>query len=245
MQQLGGGGGGIGEAMAIGLRGSGGKRGGSGELIRSLLDEVRPGDLITSDFMRRLLQGLAGLEDVLGQLDDSVGIGKVPDVVFLQLPRALTMLRANEPSLDIEGVYDTFGNRVAIGEANLKAETRGERIVLAQFPVPGAKITGDKSVKLLVSTETNKWLGALDVLMDKGPELWDFVQTRRRPVNPNERMGGASSPNVGGAGPAAEPATAASSQTTTAPADAVAAKTATKAATKSRARRKPATPADG
>ncbi len=241
MQQLGGGGGRIGEAVTVGPRESGGKRGGSGALIRSLLDEVRPGDLITSDFMRRLLQGLAGLEDVLGQLDDPVGIGKVPDVVFLQLPRALTMLRANEPSLSIEGVYDTFGNKVATGDKN---ESRGERIVLAQFPVPGAKITGDKSVKLLVSTETNKWLGALEVLMDKGPDLWEFVQTRRRPVNTNEKTGGTDSPNAAGAVPAAEPA-AAASQSTTAPTDAAALKPATKAATKSRARRQPTKPADG
>lgn len=254
MQQPNGGGGG--GAMAPGGQLNGGFGGGSGELIRSLLNEVRPGDLITSDFMRRLLQALAGLQDILGQLDDSVGIGKVPDVIFLQLPQALSILRGNDPPLKIEGVYDTFGNRVAVGDADMKAGSRGERIVLAQFPVPNAKITGDKSVKLLVSTEANRWLGMLDVLMDKGPDLWEYFQTRNRGKhNSTETPGGTHSPDMKQTEPAAAastpaPATAATAPATSSaagapPADDTAALKPTKTAAKARARSKPAKPVGG
>ncbi|MCA1612875.1 MAG: hypothetical protein LC800_01730 [Acidobacteria bacterium] len=209
-----------------------GRPGGGGSLIRELLDEVRPGDLITSDFMRRLLAGLAGLEDYLGQLDDSAGIGAVPDVIFLQLPKALAMLRANEPTLKIEGAYDPFGNKI-----KLDGETaRGERIVLAQFPVPGAKVTGDRMVKLLVSTEMSKWMQALEMLVDRGPDLISAWQ-RRSDSGEKTQTIDTTGPNAqkSEAAPAAEPAPGTASAST----NDAATKTATKKTTKSRPRSKP------
>lgn len=203
--------------------------GGGGSLIRELLDEVRPGDLITSDFMRRLLAGLAGLEEYLGQLDGSPGIGTVPDVIFLQLPKALAMLRANEPELKIEGAFDPFGNKVRLeGETN-----RGERIVLAQFPVPGAKITGDRMVKLLVSTETSKWMQVLEMVVDKGPDLVSAVQRWRDSGEKNQTVDTTDlNAQKSEAAPAAQPAPG------TAPTGGADTKTPPKATTKSRTRSK-------
>ena len=223
MQQTGGGGGGGATGM-IRWKGTGG----SGELIRSLLEDVRPGDLITSEFMRKLLRGLADLEDYLGQLDDSVGIGRAPDVVFLQLPRAVSALRANDPALTIEGIYDTFGNKINPADDKM----RGERIVLAQFPVPGAKITGDRSVKLVVSTEANRWIGILELLADRGPGLLDYWQKSRGTTDTSTKPHPASNPiPQSEAAPEAVPATD----------DPVATKTARKA----RARRKSTKTAGG
>lgn len=228
----------------------GGYGGGTGTLIKSLLQEVRPGDLITSDFMRRLLEGFATLEEYLGQLDNTVGLKTVPDVLFMNYRQALSRLDANDPPLKAIAC-DIFGNMIGRGDDRSFGEMKGERIVLAQFPVPDAKILAHMPVRLLVSTEPNRLYNLLETVIMKGPEYYEAYQKMRGKGDdpPRPTYGGTNDPKAEPA-PASASATAASATPAatapaTAPADTTAAQTPAKTATKSRARSKPAKPAGG
>jgi hypothetical protein len=253
MQQANGGDDGGGGAMAPGGQWQGGFGGGTGTLIRSLLREVRPGDLITSDFMRRLLEGFATLEEYLGRLDNTVGLKTVPDVLFMTYRQALSRLETNDPPLK-SITCDIFGTMIGPGNDKSFGETKGERIVLAQFPVPDAKILAHTPVRLVVSSEPNRVFNLLETVVTKGPEYYEAYQRMRnkggdtpQPGGDNPTYGGANAATAGSdPAAAATPAGAASTSTAKAPADDPAALTPTKTpVTRSRARRKPAKPAGG
>lgn len=122
-----------------------------GGVLGSLLDEVRPGDLITSDFMRRLLTGLARLEVEITDL----GRVQVPELFGKDLEEAEAELTRNK--LKVGKVLDAFGRHVSQNPI----ERFVERKVLSQSPPAGSRTDEGESVNLLVSVQLFSIAGRL------------------------------------------------------------------------------------
>ena len=140
--------------------GGGGATGGTGTIVIAgagddgsdviafdpMLDEVRPGDLITSDFMKRLLQRINVLEAAVLKLA-SGGEVVVPDLFGQQLSAVRTAVNQSGGKLKFGLVLDAFQTEIDPDETD-----EGPRLVLGQYPVPGAEVDEGTELNLFVST---------------------------------------------------------------------------------------------
>ena len=109
-----------------------------------MLDEVRPGDLIKSDFMTRLLRRINVLEAAVLKLA-SGGDVVVPDLFGQQLSKVAAAVKQSG-KLKVGLVLDAVGTEI---DADAAAE--GARLVLGQYPVPGAEVDEGTGLNLFVS----------------------------------------------------------------------------------------------
>lgn len=143
---------------AGGAGGTGGKAGGRGSFIvikgggdggadalafDKMLDEVRPGDLITSDFMVRLLERINQLEAAVLELAKG-GDVTVPDFFGRSLLQVVTAVGASNGLLVFGLVLDVGGNVINPNQS-------GPRVVLGQHPAPGDEVDEGTELNLLVA----------------------------------------------------------------------------------------------
>jgi hypothetical protein len=134
--------GGRGTGPAIVIAGAG-EEGGDAVAFDPMLDEVRPGDLITSDFMMRLLARINRLEAVARTLA-ARGEVLVPDLFGQSLSATLAAVQASDGLLRVGRILDTAGQQVS-------ASQPGTRVVLGQHPAPGEEVDRGTRLNLLVS----------------------------------------------------------------------------------------------
>ena len=138
-----GGTGGRGTGPTVAIAGSGG--GSDVIAYDTMLDEVRPGDLITSDFMIRLLRRINVLEAAVQQLA-SGGEVIVPDLFGQPLRKVTAAVKKGAGKLEFGLVLDVTGEQIDPEKADDAA-----RVVLGQYPVPGEEVDEGTELNLLVS----------------------------------------------------------------------------------------------
>lgn len=155
----------------------------AGDVISALVlneaDKVQPGDLITAEWMNKLLHRLAVLEAVVGlsQSPDK-GTFAMPNLFGVALREGIAILKRDK--LHLNKVLNTFGQRTSqqLTKAELEKTLEGlihmsgrmvakqeldllvknanlpsvSPIILAQFPVPNERVKPNASVNLLVTT---------------------------------------------------------------------------------------------
>ena len=154
---------GIGTRAGISLTGGGTKTGGTGGrgsgsvviikgggadgtdevAVDRMLDEVRPGDLITSDFMVRLLERINQLEAAVLKLAGG-GEVTVPDLFGRSLSKVIASVQKSDGALAIGLILDVLGTEVNPAEP-------GTRVVLGQQPPAGNEVDEGTEIDLLVS----------------------------------------------------------------------------------------------
>lgn len=110
-----------------------------------MLDEARPGDLITADFMTRLLRRINVLEAAVLQLA-SGGDVVVPDLFGQPLSAVAAAVNQSAGKLAFGLVLDGLGT-----EINPQESFNSTRLVLGQHPAPGAEVDEGTELNLLVS----------------------------------------------------------------------------------------------
>lgn len=110
-----------------------------------MLDEARPGDLITADFMTRLLRRINVLEAAVLKLAAG-GEVVVPDLFGQQLSAVAAAVEQSAGKLKFGLVLDGLGTEIDPEETD-----DGTRLVLGQYPAPGAEVDEGTELKLLVS----------------------------------------------------------------------------------------------
>lgn len=140
----GGGAGGQGSGPGILIAGAG-EDGGDEIAFDSMLDEVRPGDLITSDFMMRLLARVNQLEAAVLKLAEG-GDVVVPDLFGQTLTKVAEAVGNSGGKLAFGLVLDVIAQEIDPTE-----DDEGPRLVLAQYPAPGDEVDEGTELNLLVS----------------------------------------------------------------------------------------------
>lgn len=138
----GGGAGGQGAGPVVVIAGAG-EEGGDEVVFDPMLDEVRPGDLITSDFMLRLLARVNRLEAVLRRIGEG-GAVAVPDFFGVPFQNAIDAVQKSGGKLKFGLMIDTTGQQIDVA-------TPGKRVVLGQHPAPGDEVDEGTVLNLLVS----------------------------------------------------------------------------------------------
>lgn len=104
---------------------------------------VRPGDIISSDLLNRMI---SLINDHDARLGGTVGGKAVPDLFGRTFAEASVMLQLQE--LALGSVVDTFGTII-----NTSAGGAGSRIVLNQVPAAGARTMTGAAVHLVVAAQ--------------------------------------------------------------------------------------------
>lgn len=110
--------------------------------------EVKPGELISSEWINDLLAKLAELDAQVQLLAGSVGTGSivVPDLFGRTLTQARQILTLPAQQLSLGSLVDAVGANV-----NPNSAEAGALIVIGQYPVPGARSVPGGAVSLLLS----------------------------------------------------------------------------------------------
>lgn len=140
----GGKGGGTGSGESIVIAGAG-DDGSDLVAFDAMLSEARPGDLITSDFMTRLLKRINVLEAAVLKLA-SGGDVVVPDLFGQKLSKVAAAVKNSAGMLEFGLVLDAVGTEIDPEEVD-----DGARLVLGQYPVPGAEVDEGTELNLFVS----------------------------------------------------------------------------------------------
>jgi hypothetical protein len=116
--------------------------------MAKLIQEVRPGEIISADLWNQLVTKIEELDTKLAELSGNIITGSVtvPNVFGKKLSEAKSIIGAPTLQLALGNVIDAFGNVVSPNQpatANL--------IVINQLPAPGAKVFPGSSVNLVVA----------------------------------------------------------------------------------------------
>lgn len=116
--------------------------------MANIINEVKPGNLITAALWNSLVMKLGALEAALEKLSGSVPTGKikVPDVFGQQLKDATAMITKPSLQLALGFVVDAFGKPV-----NPDLQASAGLIVIGQMPGGGMLANPFESVNLAVS----------------------------------------------------------------------------------------------
>lgn len=119
--------------------------GGRGIITLEFDKGVRPGDLITAEFMNRLLRRVAQLENALASVEAGKPVG-VPNFFGMSLFDAAEAVRQTGGNLVMGRVLNVLGTSVLYSSGIAR-----ECVVLAHFPVPDANVGFRTSVDFVVS----------------------------------------------------------------------------------------------
>jgi hypothetical protein len=111
------------------------------------LKKVEPGDLIASDLMNLIIDELLDLEAKVAGMGGT-GTVTVPSLFGMTLDSAQSLISQPQFKMNMGSVLDAYGTLLNAGENDAK-----QRLVINQYPVPGARVGTGAFVNLLVGAK--------------------------------------------------------------------------------------------